>query len=199
MIRWLLQSALCLILCPLLAAQQISSPAAPFDAPQSSTPALETAAPHLPPEFVNIPKDTQIELISLEAVSSATATKGQLVRLAVAKGVLVKGLVVIPRGTLATGVVSRLTKGVPGKRDGFLQVTPSVLFLNNGTTIKLHENDWIDTDFGPPWFMYTFLGAIFLPILILANLDESKEKKQALGKDVAIHECERLIRQNSVD
>src|ERR1017187_8034063 len=98
MIRSMIQAALCLILCPLLTAQQISPPAALADAPQSFTPAPVTAATYPLPEFVNIPKDTEIELISLEVVSSATATKGQLVRLALAKDVLVKGLVVIPKG-----------------------------------------------------------------------------------------------------
>jgi hypothetical protein len=188
MIRWLLQSTLCLILCPLLAAQQVAPPTAPADAPQNLVPTPTTAKPRPMPEFITIPGNTEIEFISLENVSSATATKGQSVRLAVAKDVLVKGLVVIPKGTLATGVVSQLTKGVPGKRDGYLLITPR-LILNNGKTIKMQDySDW-NTDFGPAWFMYTFLGPIFLPILILSKLEPPKDNKNASGTDVTIHAC----------
>jgi hypothetical protein len=171
-----------LILCPLLAAQQLSPPA----------PAPATVSPHPLQKFVTIRKDTEIELISLEGVSSATATKGQLVQLAVAKDLMVDGLVVIPKGTPATGVVSRLTKGVPGKRDGFLRVVPRMLLLNNGKTIKLSEYRSGENDcdpLGPCWAMYTLFAPIFLATWIASHVPDEVPS----GKDDAINACESLI------
>jgi hypothetical protein len=190
----MLQAILSIILCPLLVAQEISPPVALTDASQSSMTAPAASVIDPLPKFITIPKDTEIELISLEAVSSAAATKGQLVRLAVAKDVLVKGLVVIPKGMLATGVVSRLTKGVPGKRDGFLRVVPRILLLNNGKTVRLREyrSGEYDCDpIGPCWAMYTFLAPIILIGLVSEKVLDSDEKPP--GKDDAINACESLI------
>jgi len=191
MIRWLLQSTLCLILCPLLAAQQVTPPAAPTDAPQSSTPAPVTASFRPLQDFITIPQYTKIELISLEEVSSAIATKGQSVRLAVANDVLVNGMVVIPKGTLASGVVSYVIKGAPGKRDGYISVDPRILFLNNGKTIKMSGT--IGSDFGPYWFAYTFLAPLMLMIWILVAVDKVHKNKKSLGKDFVIHVCENHV------
>jgi len=196
MMRKLLQSALCFILCPLLGAQQVPEAGGTFESPQNPKPAPAAGAPYPLPEFITIPKDTEIEMISLEAVSSATATKGQLVRLAVAKDVLVKNLVVIPKGTPATGVVSRLTKGVPGKRNGYLQVVPRILFLNNGKTITLRESrsgEFGCDPIGPCWAMYTFLAPFLLIGLVSHKVLDSDENEKPLGKDDAIHACQSLI------
>ncbi len=179
MLRWLLQSMLCLMLCPLLVAQQVTPPAAPAD------------APHPLSEFITIPKYTKIELISLEEISSATAIKGQSVRLAVAKDVLVDGLVVIPKGTIASGVVSYVIKGAPRIRDGSLWVEPRNIFLNNGKTIKVKDNT--GSDFGPFWFAYTFLAPLMLMIWILVAVDKVHKNKKSLGKDFVIHVCESQI------
>jgi hypothetical protein len=178
MIRWLLQSTLCLILCPLLAAQQVAPPAPPADAPQN-------ALPRPLSDFITIPQYTKIELISLEDVSSATATKGQFVRLAVANDVLVNGMIVIPKGTLASGVVSYVIKGAPGKRDGYLSVDPRIIFLNNGKTIKVSGT--IGNDFGP------FLAPLMLMIWIAMAVDKVHKNNKSLGKDFVIHVCESKI------
>jgi hypothetical protein len=192
MMKRLFQSALCLILCPLLAAQQVAPPAG---APQSSTPAPATAAPRPLPEFITIPKDTKIDFVSLEEVSSATAIKGQLVRFAMANDVLVNGLVVIPKGTLASGVVTHVTKGVPGIRDGSLWVSPRIIFLNNGKTIKVSDTIY-GSDIGPYWFAYTFLAPLMLLIWIGVAVDKvhnSRKNIKSLGKDYVIHVCKSLI------
>ena len=195
MIRKLLHSALCLILCPLLAAQKVAPLAMNDGAPQSSVPAPAAAMPRALPKFVTIPKDTRIELIPLEEVSSATATKGQLVRFAMVNDVLVNGLVVIPKGTLALGVVSYVTKGVPGKQDGYLQVMPHFISLNNGKTIKVQDTIY-GSDIGPSWFAYTFLAPLMLMIWIGVAVDKvhnSRKNEKSLGENYVIHVCESLI------
>jgi hypothetical protein len=191
MIHWLLQSTFCIILCPLLVAHQVEPSDAPADVPQSSAPAPATASPHALSDFITIPQYTKIELISLEEVSSATATKGQFVRLAVVNDVLVNGMVVIPKGTLASGVVSYVIKGAPGKRDGYLSVEPRIIFFNNGKTIKVSGTT--GSDFGPNWFAYTFLAPLMLMIWILIFVDKVHINKKSLGKDFVIHVCESQV------
>jgi hypothetical protein len=191
MLKRMLQSALCLILCPLLVAQQLPAPASTDDASLRSMPAPATVAPPPLPEFVTIPKHTKVELISLEEVSSATATKGQFVRLAVANDVLVNGMVVIPRGTLASGAVSYVIKGAPGKRDGYLSVAPRIIFLSNRKSIKVQDR--FGSDFGPWWFAYTFLAPLMLMLWIGVAVDKVHNNKKSLGKDHVIHVCESQI------
>jgi hypothetical protein len=193
MIRWLLQSTLCLILCPLLAAQQVAPPAAPGDSPQNLAPASATAAPDPVPEMITIPKNTEIEFITLEAVSSATATKGQLIRLAVGKDMIINGLVVIRKGTLAMGKVTHLTKGVPGKKDGYLQIEPSTLILGNGRRVKLWELMYGEDDCanaGPCWVLWT----LFAPIALIGMAINANENRDEIhqGNDMSIDACVHL-------
>jgi hypothetical protein len=85
-------------------------------------------------------KSAQIRFVLLEPISSATAVSGQQLRFAVDQDVTVNGTVVIRRGTLATGVVSHVTKAIPGKRDGFITVEPRTTSLVNGYSAKLARN-----------------------------------------------------------
>jgi hypothetical protein len=196
MIRKLLQAVLCLVLCPLLVAQQPPAPAVTSDTPQSLAPAPATDASHALPEFVTIPKNTEIELITLEAVSSATATKGQLVRLAVAEDVRVEGLVVIPKGTFATGEVTHLRKGVPGKNDGSIRLSPITLTLGNGKRTKLWESAYGEDDcanVGPCWVLWTLfwpIGLVGMAVHGTENRDDESQKPK--GKDVTIDDCNRF-------
>lgn len=103
MIRKLLQSALCFILCPLLVAQQLPAPAMASDAPQSSTPAPATATPHPLPEFVTIPKDKKIELVLLDSVSPSKSKREDVIRYAVEKDVVVDGIVILHSGSIVPG------------------------------------------------------------------------------------------------
>jgi hypothetical protein len=129
--RKMLQSALCVCLSPLLAAQQATdsgkNPATPDIA--SATQPKATA--------ITLPRKTIVQLVLMETVSSATAQKGQTVRLVVRKNVVVNGTVVIPRGTPASGLVTFASKGVAGKSDGKLQVEPLGLTLPDESSIGL--------------------------------------------------------------
>jgi hypothetical protein len=128
MIRWLLQSTLCLVLCPLLVAQQAAPPTASADAPQPSMPAPATDTPRPLPEFVTVPKGTEIELVMLDSLSSATNKRGDTIRFAVAKDVIVDGIVAIHAGTPVTGIVTAVKKMIPHKSSG--QICVRAMFID---------------------------------------------------------------------
>jgi hypothetical protein len=110
MIRNLLQAALCAILCPALAAQEVA-PQTPASAEtKTEMPAAATAEPAQVPEFVTIPKNTEIWLVEVDSVSSATAKKGQPVRIEVSKDLVIDGRVVIPKGLWPTASSLALKK-----------------------------------------------------------------------------------------
>jgi len=104
----------------------------------------------------------------LDRVSSATAKKGQTVHFAVAEDVLAAGIVVIPRGTPAEGVVANVRKGIPGKQDGSLRLEPRELLLSDGSRLKLSRNAPGQDDcgdMGPCWALATF-AVVLSPVLI---------------------------------
>jgi hypothetical protein len=104
MIRKLLHAALCIILAPLLVAQELTQAGAQL---ASANPAEDPAAVPL-----TIPKNTQIELMTLETVSSATATAGSRVHFVVARDVIVDGVTMIYAGAPVTGIVTSAKRGV---------------------------------------------------------------------------------------
>ena len=125
MIRTTLQSVLCLCLAPMLVAQQAVS-----NEPGTS---VSTKA-----ETVTLRKGTVVALVLIDPVSSATAQKGQAVRLALAEDVIVNGVVVIRRGAPAVGVIKSVSKAVPGKHNGYLQIEPVSLTPQYMSSIVLN-------------------------------------------------------------
>jgi hypothetical protein len=115
MIRELLPSALCICLSPLLVAQQAAN--------------------------VNIPKDTKIELVSLERVSSQNAIRGATVRFAVARDVAIGGVLLLPAGTPVSGIVTKVDRGVAGKRAGSLRVRIREIAVAENSHIRLTNSD----------------------------------------------------------
>jgi hypothetical protein len=100
--RLMIEGALSLSLCPLLVAQQAASP---------------VSAPTEASKPIVLKKRTFVEVVLLETVSSATATKGQSMRMAVENDVKIDGVVAVPKGTSATDIVVRAGKAVPGKKE----------------------------------------------------------------------------------
>jgi hypothetical protein len=130
-----------------------------------------------------VPKDTEINFVLLESVSSATATKGQLIRMAVEEDVVIHGVVAIPKGTLATGVVSNVRKAKLGIKDGRLEVRPIAMTIANGVEAKLKENRTGEDacgDFGPCWAMYIFFAPAvpFALIGLAANAIDGGDRKK---------------------
>jgi hypothetical protein len=137
-IRRMLQSALCL--CPLLAQQtpQASSQTAPSN-PAQSAPAA-AAHPSLP-EFITVPKGTEIDLVALDTISSGTASAGTRVRFLVAKDVEVGGATVIHDGSPTTGVVARVKRGVPYRQWPELTIRVKEVEAANGSKLRLTDSD----------------------------------------------------------
>ena len=114
------------------------------------------------------------ELVYLASLSSANAVKGQTIHMAVAKELRSQeGQIVIPRGSQATGVVTRVRKAVPGKKNGELTVRPAELTTPDGITYKVHSiNDEGDCDFSTAgcWVSVIVIGIVATPIVVLSLL-----------------------------
>jgi hypothetical protein len=85
---------------------------------------------------ITLPIGTPVKLVTLDALSSKTSAKGDLVRLQTSADVMVNGVVAIPAGTAATGqIADARAKGAMGM-SGKLLIRP--LFLRAGsTTVRL--------------------------------------------------------------
>jgi hypothetical protein len=160
MIRKMLQSTLCLSLSPLLVAQQATGSGTSPIAPGSFPTAQSKGA------TITLRRGTIVALVPLETVSSATAQVGQTVRFAVGTDVKVDGVIVIPRGTSASTVVTYVRKAIGGKRDGIVEDGPPSLILPDGSSIKLRNIIPPDSDApGPVVGQFGFAQAIFgIPI-----------------------------------
>ncbi|MGA3082999.1 MAG: hypothetical protein ABSD44_16735, partial [Terracidiphilus sp.] len=99
MIRSIFQAFFCLILCPLLATQQVAG-----EAPQR--PSQETAAAPAPTAYAAIPEDAKIELTLMDSDALKSAKAGSYLLLAVAKNVTVDGVTVLRAGTCLTGTIT---------------------------------------------------------------------------------------------
>jgi hypothetical protein len=103
MIGKMIQSILCLGLCPLLAAQQAAQPVSPSDAP----------APEPAPakQYVTLPRDTNIELLAPGPAKLAEERAGVIVRFVVDKDVVLDGVPFIHASEPVVGVVDQVTRG----------------------------------------------------------------------------------------
>jgi hypothetical protein len=151
-------------------------------------------------------RGTEVHLVLLDSISSATAKKGQTVHFAVAQGIQEGEVVLIPRGTPAEGIVTQVRKGIPGKHDGTLQLEPRQILLNDGSRLKLsHGRPGEDDcgDMGPCWALATF-AVVLSPVLIATFVVASpwlihdkikndkkfpRTKPQIAGKDEVLLPC----------
>jgi hypothetical protein len=176
MIRKMLQAILCITLCPLLAGQQAASP---------------VSVPTGANKPIVLKKRTFMKLMLLEAVSSATATTGQSVRMAVKEDVTIDGVVVIPEGTPATGVVAAVRKAVPGKKNGSISIEPESVNPPNSKPIALrHYNYTLEDDAMCSGFLNC------LPLVVGAYVYGAGDviaypfrKHHAAGKDEVLQAC----------
>jgi hypothetical protein len=95
-----------------------------------------TATIALAQQAVVIPIGATVPLVTLDALSSKTSVKGDLVRLKTADDVVVEGVIAIPKGTIAAGqIADARAKGAMGM-SGRLLVRP--LYLTVGSvTVRL--------------------------------------------------------------
>jgi hypothetical protein len=109
MIRSLLQTVLCISLCPLLAAQQTIA-GVQQQAPQQPAPAAAVATT-VQPILIATAHGTQVELSTLDSLSAADATLGEPVRFAVTRDVVVNGATVFPAGMAVNGTITKVRYG----------------------------------------------------------------------------------------
>jgi hypothetical protein len=113
MIRKLLQSALCIALSPLLAAQQVTT--------------------------TIVPKDTKIELVTQETVSTETATNGSQVRFAVANDVAINGVTLISAGTPVVGIITKAKRGIAYKQWPTLRIHVNEVRIGQSLRVPLSQ------------------------------------------------------------
>src|SRR5271157_5022732 len=180
MMRKLLQFALCLILCPLLAAQQVTS--------REQSPAARESLPTAQSKSATITlrRGTIVPLFPLETVSSATAQVGQIVRFAVSTDVKVDGMIVIPKGTPASGVVTYVSKAICGQRNGRVGVQPVSLTFFDGSLVPLREAPYSDPEAEGISGVVLFIAA--LPF-VFSDMAKERHRAPEPGNDEILPLC----------
>jgi hypothetical protein len=137
MIRSMVQSALCLVLCPPLVAQQATQTPPPSIAQQPPQPALATTnAKPVQPESIAIPEDTKIVLELKEQVALASPSSGSAIQLVVVRDVVVNGITALQAGTSVAGVFADQRHGAHKlHRDGSVSIRARE--LQTGSPIKV--------------------------------------------------------------
>jgi hypothetical protein len=166
MIRWLLQSMLCLILCPLLVAQQVAAPAQTADAPQSTKPVPATASPS---RTVRIENGALVALRPEQSISSADARAGDKVRFTLVNDLVADGVLIVPAGT---SFYSTITSAHPKDADhyGRLSFSFTEPDLGHGKRLRLidelskEQKDIRDDERG--WLIIEIVAVtILLPLI----------------------------------
>ena len=132
-----------------------------------------------------------MKLLLLEAVSSATATRGQSVRMAVKEDVIIDGVVVIPKGTLATGAVAVVRKAVPGKKNGSISIEPESVNPPNLKPIALrHYNYTLEDDAMCSGFLNCLPLVVAAPVYGIGDLVAYPFRKHHVtGEDEVFPVC----------
>lgn len=165
MIRKLLQFAFCVILCPLLIAEQ----------GQPSAASVANQATKAAPANGGVPKNTVIELDALEPVS--TATIGSNIPLAVVNDVRIKGITAIRAGTPVTGIITDLKRGSHSMTwDGTTTIRAWELEASQPIKLRLehidaHENQLAARDAVDPKKLLVSGSAIGFVLLILLKAE----------------------------
>jgi hypothetical protein len=134
----MLQSALCITLCPLLVAQQISEP----DAISPAKPATAPGNRSKTPKAVRIPAGSTVRLRLDQQISSADAQVGDRVRFTIVGGLEVENRIVIPDGTAFFAIITAVRPKTPDHY-GEVGFSDPELDLGSGQRIRLTGNDCV--------------------------------------------------------
>jgi hypothetical protein len=155
--RLILRSVLSLILCGPLAAL-------------SGGAQTSASVPSSPHKSLRINYVNTFEMVLDEPLSSATAKKGQTVRMKLKEPWVAEGHFIAPVGTPAMGTVRRVDRAIPGKRNGRVIITAGSIQLPSGKTIPLNiqmpDGDECD-DVGPCLLVYGIWAAVEAPFLVI--------------------------------
>lgn len=145
--RLKIQALLCFILCPLLAAQQVTQETAQqAGAPMPGTvwiyPTLLNGAMY-PPELSGlrlIPNGAFLELTALEPTGTANAKVGDAVEFVVTKDLVVGGVTALRAGTLLNCTVTKVRNGIRTNRNGTFRLRVKEVTVGNSVKLRLTDN-----------------------------------------------------------
>ena len=89
-------------------------------------------------ERLKVEGGTRFSLELAEPISSATAKKGQTVRLKMTAAWIANGNEVLPKGSEVLGRVASVRHAVPGKQNGRVVITSGSMRLRSGRTVALN-------------------------------------------------------------
>lgn len=193
MTRKILQSVLCICVAPLLIAQQAAqTPVNPVLVTPSHDPSATSSR-----TTITIAKDTKIEIVSLDNVSSELAVAGSPVRFAVARDVVVNGVTVLHAETPVTGFVTKAKRGVARHQWAGLTIRVRELQAGRGVKLRLSASnpesrekpqDFL-RDYG--WCVLVLPGCIALVIMVKEGCGEDScpHGKDSDGQQALLPQC----------
>jgi hypothetical protein len=116
----------------------VASPAA---APTAAQPPAISATAALASNVIVLPDSTPVKLSLSQALSSASATQGQVVEFRVAEDVVVNGSVVIKKDALALGKVTFAQGKRHMGRAGSIDIEADKTHAVDGTKVELHAEE----------------------------------------------------------
>jgi hypothetical protein len=166
---------------------QTTTPAVPQT---QGAPQVQAAAP---PDSLLIEQGRMVSAYFLDAVSSANATVGMPVRLALKDDFIMNDLVVLPHDKVIHGTVTKVRRAIAGEKRAKLEIAFADLPLGGSATLKIQETEteasgeraghillWIAAS---P--LIALVSPLFLAFLISDHLDEGKPT----GEEINRHAC----------
>ncbi len=146
------------------------------------------AVPSSPQTSIRLSAANNFELMLDEPLSSATAKKGQTIRMKLDGDWFAEGHFIAPSGTPVVATVRRVEHAIPGKRNGRVVVTSGSIQLASGKKIRLNiqmpDGEECD-DPGPCVLVGSIYAAVSAPILaielpiLLVELPKTIKKERA--------------------
>jgi hypothetical protein len=171
--RVILRSILSIIFCVLFAALT-GGAQAPVSVPSPDR------------DTIRIRYEEPLELVLDEPLSSATARKGQTVRMKLSEDWVAEGQFLAPAGTPAVGTVRRVEGAIPGKRNGRVVITAGSIQLPSGKSVHLNIQmpDGSDCDDpGPCILLASIFAVVEAPLLAIELPVAMVELPKAMKKE----------------
>lgn len=182
--RKLLQSILCICLCPLLPAQEV----APQNAPRPADVPVDARAPSSDQtadsmsRSVNLPRDMHVTLRLEQSVSSATARKGEQIRFTLANDLVADGQVVATAGSSCYAQIAQV-RPRDAKNSGLLKFSDPRLDLGAHRQIQFRRNPGTTPDEVEETVGFVAVALMMLPIVLpLAPFIAMHNKRKAKNK-----------------
>lgn len=153
------------------------------------------SAPSSSQESVRIRYIEPLELALDEPLSSATAKKGQTVRMKLIVPWVAEAHFIAPAGTPAVGTVRRIERAVAGKRNGRVVITAGSIQMPSGKSVRLNIQmpDGQECDVVGPCLLFYGLASLVeipflvieLPLIPVGIIKDAKESKNSGGIHIA--------------